>query len=50
MLAFDHVDTAHWLSVEFSTKEYSGDFTLWAESETAVVDGMAACDHQACQC
>ena len=39
-IRFDHVDTAHWLDVEFSKKEYSEDFTLWAGVETAVVDGI----------
>ena len=39
-IRFDHVDTKHWLVVEFSKKEYSGDFTLWAAEETAVVDGV----------
>ena len=36
----DHVDTKHWLDVEFSKKKYSGDFTLWAAEETVVVDGV----------
>lgn len=39
-IRFDHVDTAHWLEVEFSKKEYSSDFTLWASVEEAIVDGV----------
>ena len=27
-VSFDHVETGHWLAVEFSKQEYSGQFTL----------------------
>ena len=40
-ISFDHVDTAHWLDVEFSKKEYSSDFTLWAGREDAIIDGIS---------
>ena len=37
-VSFDHVDTGHWLAVDFSKPEYKGHFTLWAEAEQALVD------------
>jgi len=39
-VSFDHVDTGHWLAVEFSKQEYSGKFTLWAVAEQALVDNI----------
>ena len=39
-VSFDHVDTAHWLDVKFSKKEYSSDFTLWAGEEVALMYGI----------
>ena len=39
-VSFDHVDTGHWLAVEFSKQEYSKKFTLWAVAEQALVDNI----------